>query len=236
MSKRIRLLTLMMRTGEFERSHEAEQAIKQGLVSVDGMVAVDPKYSVKVRAKIVFGGRELKPRPLTYIILNKEKGMVCQKSAKEASVYDVIKGIGEIDEKTRRSLFTVGRLDKDSEGLLVVTNDGQVEKLLTRGRILKTYSVETKEPATEEQVEKLREGVEIKDEDTGRVFFVKAVSAIRGERLIEIGIEEGRKRQIKKMLKAVGNEVVGIKRIGIGRLRLEDLKGRAYMIVKKVVV
>jgi len=232
MSKRTRLLTLMMRSGEFERSYEAEQAIRHGKVSVDGIVAVDPKYSVKARAKIMFAGRQLKPRPFTYIILNKEKGLVCQKSAKERSVYDTIKGIREIDEKTRRTLFTVGRLDKDTEGLLIVTNDGQLEKKITRGRVLKTYSVETREKVTDEQITRLKEGVEIKDGDTGKVFFVRiVVGKALGERLIDIGIEEGRKRQVKKMLKAVGNDVIGLKRVGIGRLRLEDLKGKPYMIV-----
>jgi len=238
MSKKVRLLSLLMRSGEFKRTAEAEEAVREGRVAIDGKPATNPQHSVKAMAVISIGGRELKPAAFVYAILNKQKGMVCQKTDREKSVYDVIASITEIDAKTRKSLFCVGRLDKDTEGLLIVTNDGRLEKLLTRkeNRIIKTYAVTTAGPVTDDDVETLRKGVQITDDDTNRAFLVKA-AAIRklGEKQIEMDIDEGRKRQIKKMLEAVGNSVVSLRRVAIDSLRLEDLdfKGKPYLIVKR---
>ena len=142
----------------------------------------------------------------------------------------------EMDQKTRRSLFCVGRLDKETEGLLVVTNDGQLEKLLTRSHIVKTYLVGAKDPVTEKDLSTLLHGVKIRDDDTGKVFQVRALAIKKiAERTLEMGIDEGRKRQVKKMLQAVGNEVTSLKRVAIGNLRLEnlDFKGKPYILVSK---
>ena len=237
MSKKMRLLSLLMRSGEFERSTTAEQAVRDGRVTVDGAKAANPAHSVKMRGVVELDGRPLKARPLTYVILNKQAGMVCQKAEKERTVYDVIASITEIDHKTRNTLFCVGRLDKDTEGLLVITNDGQQEKLLTKGkRIIKTYYVETLNRVSDNDIKHLMRGVKIKDDDTGKVFFVKAVAVRKlEERKVEMGIDEGRKRQVKKMFQALGNSVVSLRRVGIGGLRLEDLdfKGKRYLIVNK---
>ncbi len=238
MSKKMRLISLLMRSGEFERSFDAEQAIRHGHVYVDGKVLTNPKHSVKMAAVVKIDGRQLLAQPLAYIILNKQAGMVCQKSSKEKTVYDLIASIPEISQKTRSSLFCIGRLDKDTEGLLVVTNDGQLEKQLTRkeNHIIKTYLVETRNPVTDNGFAALRQGVKITDDDTGKVFLVKALAVRKlGQRRLEIGIDEGKKRQIKKMLQAVGNDVVSLKRVGIGNLRLEDLdfKGKSYLLINK---
>ncbi len=238
MSKRMRLLSLLMRSGEFERSTAAEQAVRDGRVNVDGKAATNPAHSVKMRAVVELDGRPLKARPLTYVILNKQAGMLCQKAEKERTVYDVIASITEIDHKTRNTLFCVGRLDKDTEGLLVVTNDGQLEKLLTKkeNRIIKTYYAETMNRVSDNDIKNLMRGVKIKDDDTGKVFFVKAVAVRKlEERKVEMGIDEGRKRQVKKMFQALGNSVVSLRRVGIGGLRLEDLdfKGKRYLVVNK---
>ncbi|MCX6814835.1 MAG: hypothetical protein NTY20_04270 [Candidatus Aenigmarchaeota archaeon] len=120
----------------------------------------------------------------------------------------------------------------------MVTNDGQLEKQLTRkeNHIIKTYLVETRNPVTDNDFAALRQGVKITDDDTGKVFFVKALAVRKlGQRRLEIGIDEGKKRQIKKMLQAVGNDVVSLKRVGIGNLRLEDLdfKGKSYLLINK---
>ncbi len=236
MSKKIRLLSLLMRSGEFRRSYDAEQEIRQGHVEADGRIVTNPKHSIKVNSILKVRGRKLEARPLTYILLNKQKGMVCQKSSKERTVFGIINSIDEIDQKTRSSLFCVGRLDKDTRGLLVVTNDGQLEKLLTRGHVMKTYLVEASHPVADEAISALKQGVEIRDDDTGKGFLVKALSIKRlGKHKLEIGIYEGRKRQVRKMLQAVGNEVVSLKRVGIGSLRLEELdfKGKQYIIARR---
>jgi len=226
-----------MRSGEFRRSSEAERAIINGHVSVDGNVVKDPKHSFKLNSIIMFKGHELRLQTLTYIIFNKPKGVICQKSSKERTIYDMIDGIIEIDKKTRDTLFSVGRLDKDTIGLIIITNDGQLEKLLTRKEygVLKTYHIKTEATTKYEDIERLLHGVKIKDDDTGKEFMVKVIKIKRiNKKEMEIVIGEGRKRQIKKMMKAVGNQVVELKRVGIGNLRIEDLhfKGKPYMISK----
>lgn len=238
MSKKTRLLSLIMRSGEFKRSFDAEQIIRQGRVTVNGKIVENPNFSFKPGVEVKLDGRELKPVPFAYVILNKQVGVVCQKSRGEKTIYDVIAAIQEIDRKNRNSLFCIGRLDRDTEGLLIVTNDGHLEKLLTKKEhgILKTYSVEVKNPVSENDIAKLRKDVQIRDDDTGEVFSVRAISIRKlGERKLEMGIEEGRKRQVKKMLKAVGNDVTALKRVGIGGMRLEslDFHGKPYLIVSK---
>jgi 16S rRNA pseudouridine516 synthase len=238
MSKKMRLISLLMRSGGFKRSFDAEQTIRRGHIEVDGKVLTNPKHSIKMSAVVKINGRQLLAQPLAYIILNKQAGMVCQKSSKEKTVFEVIASIPEIDRKTKGSLFCVGRLDRDTEGLLVVTNDGQLEKQLTRkeNHIIKTYLVGTKNPVTGNDISALQRGVEITDDDTGKVFPVKAIAIKKlGQNRLEISIDEGRKRQIKKMLQAVGNEVISLKRVAIGNLRLEDIdfKGKSYLIVSK---
>ena len=236
MSKKMRLLSLLMRSGEFSRAFEAEQAIRKGQVIVDGKAVTNPAHSVKLSAEILVEGKVLEARPLTYIILNKPAGVICQKSQKERSVFDLVNDIPGLDQKTKGSLFCVGRLDRDTEGLLIITNDGQLEKLLTRGNIPKTYLVAARNTLSEKDVSMLLEGVQIKDEDSGKAFHVKAISVKRlGPDKIEMSIDEGRKRQVRKMLQAVGNEVISLRRVGIGKLRIEDVdfKGKSYLLASK---
>ncbi|MFH1978721.1 MAG: pseudouridine synthase [Candidatus Aenigmatarchaeota archaeon] len=238
MSKKTRLLSLLMRSGEFERSDHAEKEIISGHVSVDGKIVKDPKNSFKINSVIKVKEHKLELQNLTYIILNKPKGVICQKSSKEKTIYDIINGIVEIDKKMKNTLFSIGRLDKDTTGLLIVTNDGQIEKNLTRKEygILKTYHVKMKSAMKDDDIERLLGGVRITDDDVGKKFLVKAMEIKKiGKKEIEIVIGEGRKRQIKKMLKSLGNEVVDLKRVGIGKLRIEDLdfKNKSYLILSE---
>jgi 23S rRNA pseudouridine2605 synthase len=122
---------------------------------------------------------------------------------------------------SRRRLYPVGRLDVDSTGLIVLTNDGDLANRLThpRYRLARTYRTRLRRPATESQLRRLRRGVELEDGPT-RPARVRRMSP----RVIEITIAEGRNRQVRRMLEAVGNEVVALARIGFGPLRLGTLQ------------
>jgi pseudouridine synthase len=238
MPKKMRVLSLLMRSGEFLRSADADQAVRQGRVTVGGKAVTNPAHSVKMSLELKLDGRVLKPMQPVYMIMNKKAGLVCQKSAGEKTVYDVIGSIKEIDPRTRNTLFCVGRLDRDTEGLLVVTNDGQVEKLLTKkeSHVVKTYEAVVEKPVSEADLEKLRHGVSIKDDDSEKTFLVKASSARRlDNNTLEICIDEGRKRQVKKMVEAIGNKTISLRRTGVGSLMLKDVDfgGKDYLIVKK---
>jgi 23S rRNA pseudouridine2605 synthase len=118
-------------------------------------------------------------------------------------------------------LYPVGRLDADSSGLLLLTNDGELANRLTHPRyeVPKTYRVRLRRPPAERQLERLRSGVRLEDGPT-------APAPVRrlGEREIEVVLREGRNRQLRRMVEAVGNEVAELRRVGFGPLRLEGLK------------
>ncbi len=234
---KLRLRAYLMRSGEFGKAHDAIVLVKFGKILVNGVPVRNPEFSVKTKDKVEFldkGQRkELKLRPFTYIVFNKPGGYVCQKSKVEPSIYQLIDEIREMDKETRKTLFCVGRLDMDTEGLIIVTNDGRLSDRLMRpeNHIEKVYFVKTDGVLSEDNLKKLKSGVDIKLED-GK-HFVKALDAKRlNEKSAEVVIDEGKKRQVKLMFEAIGNKVVYLKRVGIGKLKLEDLNfsGKKYLV------
>ena len=123
--------------------------------------------------------------------------------------------------ETKARLYPVGRLDVDSSGLLLLTNDGELANRLTHPRyeVPKTYVARLAKPIGRREVERLRSGVELDDGPTG-----PAEARRLGDREIEILLREGRNRQVRRMLRAVGNEVVALRRVRFGPLELGDLK------------
>jgi 23S rRNA pseudouridine2605 synthase len=126
---------------------------------------------------------------------------------------------------TDARLYPVGRLDADSTGLLLLTNDGELANQLTHPRyeVPKTYRARLGKPIAERDLERLRKGVELEDGPTGPAELRRL-----GEKEIEITLREGRNRQVRRMLEAVGNRVVGLTRVKFGPLALDKLQpGRA---------
>ena len=205
----------------------AEKAIESDLVSVNGKLVKDTKFQIGRKDIVEVGGKQLKQKENIYLVLNKPADIICQKTnTGEKTIYDIISKIPELDEKSKRTLFSVGRLDKDTEGLLVVTNDGQMEKLLAKpeNKIQKTYFVKSEKQISGTDMKKLEDGVNIFDDDLGKTFFVKAIKTkLISERQCEIIIDEGKKRQVRKMFDAIGNKVIFLKRVAIGNMVLQDI-------------
>ena len=149
MTKKLRLKVYLMRSGQFDKLYQAEQEIQKGNIFVDNRQIVNPDFQVKKSQKIewkVSGiKKKLELKEKIYLILNKPNGYVSQKTSEEQSVYDLIYKIPEFDMETKKTLFCVGRLDRDTEGLLLVTNDGDLSNYLMRPdkHIPKTYFVQT---------------------------------------------------------------------------------------------
>jgi 23S rRNA pseudouridine2605 synthase len=206
---------------------KAEQFIKSGQVSINGHKAklgdkVNPeKDEVKVYGKVV------KPAEhKIYLMLNKPKGYVVSKKdpRHRKTVFELL------TDELRNKVWNVGRLDFDSEGLLLLTNDGDLTQKLAHPKFEhdKEYEVTTSEQPTDTQLEKLRGGVEIA---TGLTYPAKA--KLRGGK-IYITIHEGKKRQIKRMFDAVGLDVRNLKRVRINKLVLPaDLPPGKFAEVKK---
>ncbi len=204
---------------------KAEELIESGKVKVNGRVAslgdkVDPKRDkVTVRGKTVVAVTQK-----VYIMLHKPRGYVTSMSDEfeRKTVADLVKDVGV-------KVFPVGRLDRDSEGLLIMTNDGELANAITHPSKLvnKTYRVTVGGAVGDDQVKKLCEGVVIEGKKTlpCDVFVIER----RADRtVLNFIIHEGRNRQIRKMCDAVGLNVLRLKRIEIAGVKLGGLKTGAW--------
>jgi 23S rRNA pseudouridine2605 synthase len=195
----------------------AETMIAAGRVTVDGATVTDPARAVTGTEKIAVDGEALggQPRHVVYAV-HKPTGVVstAHDTHGRPTVVDLVPGAG-----TR--LYPVGRLDADTTGLILVTNDGALANHLTHPRyeVPKVYRAKVASPPVPERaLRALREGIEL---DDGRTSPAR-VRAVRPD-VIELTIHEGRKRQVRRMLEAVGHPVVALRRVQFGPLLLGDL-------------
>ena len=195
----------------------AEEIISDGRVKVNEVVIdsqgvkIDPeKDEIKVDdVKISNNSKKI------YILLNKPRGVVSTCAQGEmTTVIDLLKGV-------EGRLFPVGRLDRDSEGLLLITNDGEVALKLTHPRYEheKEYDVVVLTPLSPTEIDKLRRGIYLEGKKT-----LPAKVIVIDPRRVKMIIKEGRNRQIRKMMEALGNEVVALRRVRMGGLSLGDLR------------
>lgn len=202
---------------------EAKNAVKKGQIAVNGQVQKAADFKVKETTDTVtFQGKPLSYAAFHYYMLHKPAGVItATEDKKENTVMDILR------EEKVKNLFPVGRLDKDTEGLLLITDDGELAHnlLSPKKHVDKEYLVKVRDSISEEDCRKLSEGVDIGDEKPTAPAKVERVA----EKEILLTIREGRFHQVKRMLQAVGNEVLYLKRLSMGRLRLpEDLEKGAY--------
>jgi 23S rRNA pseudouridine2605 synthase len=210
----MRLVKYLAHSGVASR-RSAENIISEGRVRVGGEVVRDPARDVGEDSGVEVDGKPVAPEPLEVYLLNKPAGVVS--TAKDThdrpTVIDAV--------QTRARLYPVGRLDADTTGLILLTNDGELANRLMHPRyeVPKTYRADvTPKPVREAALRRLREGVELEDGITAPA----QVSQIAPGRL-QITIGEGRKRQVRRMVEAVGHRVVALQRVGFGPLRLAGL-------------
>lgn len=202
---------------------EAKNAVKKGQIAVNGQVQKAADFKVKENTDTVtFQGKPLSYAAFHYYILHKPAGVItATEDKKESTVMDILR------EEKVKNLFPVGRLDKDTEGLLLITDDGELAHnlLSPKKHVDKEYLVKVRDSISEEDCRKLSEGVDIGDEKPTAPAKVERVA----EKEILLTIREGRFHQVKRMLQAVGNEVLYLKRLSMGSLRLpKDLEKGAY--------
>ena len=202
---------------------EAKNAVKKGQIAVNGQVQKAADFKVKENTDTVtFQGKPLSYAAFHYYMLHKPAGVItATEDKKESTVMDILR------EEKVKNLFPVGRLDKDTEGLLLITDDGELAHnlLSPKTHVDKEYLVKVRDSISEEDCRKLSEGVDIGDEKPTAPAKVERVA----EKEILLTIREGRFHQVKRMLQAVGNEVLYLKRLSMGSLRLpKDLEKGAY--------
>ena len=215
---KIRLDKFLADMGFGTRS-QVRQQIAGGNVTVNGLPARRPELKVDTdKDRVLFCGTEAAYAQYEYYMLNKPAGVVsATEDKKERTVLDLLQ------ERKRKDLFPVGRLDKDTEGLLLITNNGDLaHRLLAPGRhVDKVYYADIDWKVTREDAELFRAGVDIGDKKKTMPAFLEILSsADRSEILLTI--REGRFHQVKRMFHAVGKEVLFLRRIQMGPLKLDE--------------
>lgn len=197
---------------------EVKKAIKKGRISVNQEIIKSPEYKIDIQTDVVLAdGKEIAYEKMVYYMLNKPQGVVsATEDRRDRTVLELIQ------EKKRKDLFPVGRLDKDTEGLLLITNDGELAHnlLAPKKHVDKKYFVRLKNALSEENRKHLEEGVDIGEDKLTMPSQVFLLNEEKNE--VEIIIREGKFHQIKRMFHAVGNEVVFLKRLSMGSLVLDE--------------
>lgn len=209
---------------------KVEEFITSGRVKINGVVVTEPGRQVAEGDIVEFDGAELALVAPTYLIFNKPAGVVSAvEDSRERTVIDILP-----PSMDHLRLFPVGRLDRDSEGLIILTNDGMFSQELIHpsAGISKTYEVELRAPLSEELLIKWREGLVIE----GRLL--KPISVNRMDkppegRCFEVALAEGIKREIRLMARELGNDVRRLMRRRIGRLELRWLPAGEFLSVSK---
>jgi 23S rRNA pseudouridine2605 synthase len=223
-SKRVGLARALSKLGFCSRTNAAE-LIRAGNVRLNGAVRRDPETPVQIeKDRIEVDGKRIGVAEKIYIILNKPRGIVTTASDEKGreTVYDLL-------DRNSKWLAPVGRLDKASEGLLLLTNNSEWAARITdpETHLDKTYRVQIGAIANDVLLQKLENGVTTSD---GEFLSAKRVKILRGgekNSWIDIILDEGKNRQIRKMLEYFGIEVLRLIRIAIGPLALGDLaKGK----------
>ena len=199
---------------------EARNLIKDGNVRVNGELVSKPDMTVNIACdSISLFEKPFKTERFVYIMMNKPAGVLsASRDANTKTVMDLLP-----EELFRRGLFPAGRLDKDTTGLLIITDDGDFahQMLSPRKRVPKTYRARLKSPLKVGDLDRLQEGIELKDGTVCQPARGRDLSC-DGEFLAELVITEGKYHQVKRMFAALGNEVLGLNRVAIGTLNLDE--------------
>ena len=199
---------------------EVKELIKSGLVEINGSVAKDSGQQVEADSQeIKVSGRRLFYKDFIYILMNKPQGVIsATEDRRERTVVDLLP-----DEFKAFNPFPIGRLDKDTEGLLLLTNDGNLSHMLLspKKHVPKTYFAKVMGRVSEKDVEAFSKGVTLEDgyktmASQLKILLMGTISEV------EITIYEGKFHQVKRMFQAVGKEVIYLKRISMGELKLDE--------------
>ncbi len=224
-----RLIQIIKRAGIAETREEATKLIRSGRVKVKGQSVFDIYYQARPNEVTIDGKPVELVEKKVYFLLNKPKGYSCQKT-ETPNVLSLFR----LEPKIQNMLFTVGRLDVDTTGLIIVTNDGSIMHAILKPEknIFKTYLARTDKTIYPDGLEKFRKGVTI-EVDNNPYKCIPALIHKKGQFEYEIKIKEGKKRQIRKMLEAVGAKCLALKRSAIGKLELPSIKEGEFKQVSK---
>jgi 23S rRNA pseudouridine2605 synthase len=220
-----RLQKLIAAAGVASRRH-AEELIINGKVSLNGKVVTelgtkaDPDQDhIKVNGKLI--NPQLKTREKVYVLLNKPRGYLSSLSDPEGRPL-----VTELLPQSVGKVHPVGRLDFNTEGLLILTNDGELTNYITsaRNRVDKVYEVKVKGVPTEAAIARLRRGVTLEDGTRTAPAKIRLVHETENNAWFEVLLHQGKNQQVRRMFDLIGNSVLKLRRIRIGSLTDDKLK------------
>lgn len=227
-----RLQKLIAAAGIASRRH-AEEMIEAGEVTVNGEVVrelgtkADPaRDHIKVRGRLI--NPLLKDRQKVYVLLNKPRGYLSSLSDPEGRPL-----VSELVPKTLGRLHPVGRLDFNTEGLLLLTNDGELTNYITaaRNRVAKVYEAKVKGVPTEQSIERLRRGVTLDDGTRTAPAEITLTGETETNAWYKVVLHEGRNQQIRRMFDVIGHSVLKLRRVRIGHLKDDGMKIGQYRLL-----
>ncbi|WP_294671007.1 pseudouridine synthase [uncultured Fluviicola sp.] len=220
----VRLNKYLSNAGVCSR-READVLIQTGVVSVNGEIITELGYKIKKGDKVQYDGETINAETKRYVLLNKPKGFIT--TMDDPLGRKTVMGL--VINACKERIYPVGRLDRDTTGLLLFTNDGDMAKKLTHPRYeaTKIYHVETDKPVQKEHLELLMRGIELED---GRIKADKAEYVTDGKSAREVGIEihSGKNRIVRRMFEKLGYEVVKLDRVQFASLTKKDLPRGYY--------
>lgn len=206
----VRLNRYIAQAGVASR-RKADELIQQGRVKVDGQVVTELGARVHPGQQVEVNGRLISPRGYLYILLNKPEDVITTTDDERgrATVLDLIR----LPDEEKAGLYPVGRLDRDTTGVLLITNDGELAHRLMHPRyeVDKIYRIRTKDPVKPHQLDELRRGVALED-GPARADDV-AYLDLSDHREVAMRLHEGRNRQVRRMMEALGHEVTRLERV-----------------------
>lgn len=208
-------LDSLIRAWGYASRREVRKLVAEGRISVDGELALDAAMQCGDDCAIAIDGKPLEKRKSLTLMLNKPAGYVCTDDERlYPSVFTLLK-----DEYKDRALFAVGRLDADTEGLLLLTNDGELCGKIIRpeSNINKVYEVSFDRPLIPDAAERLKEGIVLPEGVKCRPAYLEPIS----EKSARISVCEGKYHEVKRLIRACGAQVAALKRISIGKLVLD---------------
>lgn len=215
----MRLDKLLSNMGAGSRK-EVKLLLKAGAIQVDGEIVRDPKQHVDVESQqVLMYGEPVTYQKYIYLMMNKPPGVIsATEDKRDETVIDLL-----FEDVTYFKPFPVGRLDKDTEGLLLLTNDGAFNHALMspKKHVEKTYYAEVAGVLTQEDVEAIAAGVTLEDGYQAKPGKLVILSTTETDSTLELTITEGKFHQVKRMMLALGKEVTFLKRRSIGRLELD---------------
>ncbi len=224
---------LASRTGVSRR--EADTLIEEGRITINGHKIQKPPAFVAPGDEVFFNGKKIiyKMEPLVYIMLNKPQGYIT--AVKSESGFKTVMELVKKNTSSYRHIFPVGRLDFMSEGLLLLTNDGDFTYKVTHPKfnVIKSYIVEIKGILTDELLKKIKKGINLRETGLIKPQNVRTVSKKQGRFVLSIDLNHGKNREIRRLLEFFNLKIIMLKRVSIGKLYIGDLSSGHSRIINK---